>query len=135
MTFLVRTILIWVLVLAVPAQGATAAIMAFCGPSHHDGGAAVHAPQGAPAERGEGARHSDDATANVASAASTVKGVAPKPKKCSACASCCLIGAFSSTVLAVPAPEIAPTVFRAVAPTVDAFAADAPDRPPRIGLA
>jgi len=37
MGLLVRTLLIWLLVLAVPAQGAAAATMAFCGPNHHGG--------------------------------------------------------------------------------------------------
>jgi hypothetical protein len=40
MVGLVRTVLIWLLVLALPAQGAAAATMAFCNPNHHaDAGA------------------------------------------------------------------------------------------------
>jgi hypothetical protein len=35
MVGLVRTVLIWLLVLALPAQGAAAATMVFCNPNHH----------------------------------------------------------------------------------------------------
>jgi len=38
MVGLVRTVLIWLLVLALPAQGAAAATMAFCSPNHHSAG-------------------------------------------------------------------------------------------------
>jgi hypothetical protein len=40
-----------------------------------------------------------------------------------------------NTVLAVPAPVFMPAVFSIVVPSVDAFAADGPDRPPRFVLA
>lgn len=56
-------------------------------------------------------------------------------QKCSACASCCSLGAILTTVPVVPVTDSAPTVFAAVVPTVDAFAADGPDRPPRNVLA
>ena len=35
--------LVWLLVLAVPAQAIAAVTMAFCGPNHHTGGVAVAA--------------------------------------------------------------------------------------------
>lgn len=38
MVGLLRTVLIWLLVLALPAQGAAAATMAFCNPNHHSAG-------------------------------------------------------------------------------------------------
>ena len=41
MDVLIRTLLIWLLMLAIPAQGVAAAAMAFCGPKHHGGGSAV----------------------------------------------------------------------------------------------
>jgi hypothetical protein len=40
-----------------------------------------------------------------------------------------------NSVLAVPTPAFSPTVFSTVVPSVDAFAADGPDRPPRHVLA
>ena len=145
MGLLIRTLLIWLLVLSVPAQGAAAATMAFCGPNHHGGGAAAQMQLAAPAKHA----HHDGAVAaehehpqaeaqaekgSSASAASAKVSDASK-HKCSACASCCSTGAILSSVLAVPAPVFTPTVFSTVVPRVDTFAADGPDRPPRIVLA
>lgn len=141
----IRTLLIWLLVLAVPAQGAAAATMAFCGPNHHggltDAGArhgtsAVHAHHGSDA-RNPHAHHGAAANAEKqggasADAAAPTKFVQADKQKCSACASCCSFGAVLSAALAVPVPVVSPTVFSAVVPRVDAFAADGPDRPPRI---
>lgn len=152
---LIRTLLVWLLVLAVPAQGAAAATMAFCGPNHPGGAAASRAEQRAPAEhvhpqahpqadaQGSHGDHGDHDKATAAradsadagSSAAPAKSVHADNQKCSACASCCSIGAILNSVLAVPAPELTPTVFSVVVPTVDAFAVDGPDRPPRLVLA
>jgi hypothetical protein len=146
MSLLIRTLLIWLLVLAVPAQGAAAATMAFCGPNHHGDGTPTHSHQGLPAEHshdGGGAQSAhehitapaDGGVSATASPAAPAQAVHADRQKCSACASCCSGSAILSTVLAVPAPVLAPTVFTAVVPSVDAFAADGPDRPPRLVLA
>jgi hypothetical protein len=145
MGLLIRTLLIWLLVLAVPAQGAAAATMAFCGPNHHGGGAAAQMQLAAPANHAHhdgaiAAEHEHpqaEAQADKGSSASAASAkVSDSSKhKCSACASCCSIGAILSSVLAVPAPVFTPTVFSTVVPGVDTFAADGPDRPPRIVLA
>ena len=148
MGLLIRALLIWLLVLAVPAQGAAAATMAFCGPNHHGGGGAAqmqatapthHAhPDGAVASEHQHfqatAAADEDSSASEDSVASA-KGSHASKHKCSACASCCSVGAILSSVLAVPAPVFAPTVFSALVPSVDTFAADGPDRPPRMVLA
>jgi hypothetical protein len=140
MGLIVRTLLIWLLVLAVPAQGAAAATMAFCGPNHHGGGlpvaevsatAAEHSHQG----HGMAGHELDvDATSDVVGtdeASAIGKASQAAKQKCSVCASCCSLGAILTTVPVVPATDSAPTVFITVVPTVDAFAADGPDRPPR----
>ena len=139
MGLLIRMLLIWLLVLAVPAQGLAAATMAFCGPNHHGGGAAATAQS---AGSGEPAHHDMAAPAAhgepgpVLLQASTESGHHGQgSKKCSACASCCSIGAMLSPALAVPVAMVAPTVFSVVVATIDPFAADGPDRPPRIRLA
>ena len=149
MSFLIRTLLIWLLVLAVPAQGAAAATMASGGPNHHGGREATQVRLlAAPAEhahqdggtttahehRDQAAQADEDSSASASSATSAKVGNASK-HKCSACASCCSVGAILSSVLAVPAPVFDPTLFSAVVPSVDTFAADSPDRPPRIVLA
>ena len=140
MSLFVRTLLIWLLVLAVPAQGAAAATMAFCGPNHHGGGSphagvgvvsAEHSHHG-DARAGHG--HDAGATANVVGTdgvSATVEASHAAKHKCSACASCCSLGAILTTVPVVPATDPAVTVFTTVVPTVDAFAAGGPDRPPR----
>ena len=71
----------------------------------------------------------DAAVADDASA--TVKSSHAAKQKCSACASCCSLGAILSTAPAIPVTDSAATVFATVVTTVDAFAADGPDRPPR----
>ena len=148
MGLLIRTILVWLLVLAVPAQGAAAVTMALCGPNHHGGAAATSAAQagsaeqanhhsaepGAPGHHHMAAQADKDDSASASPAVSAQGSHAVK-QKCSACASCCSLGAILSPMLAVPAPTVTPTVFSAVVLTVSAFAADGPDRPPRIVLA
>ena len=144
MGLLIRTLLIGLLVLAVPVQGAAAATMAFCGPNHHGGEPArSQLSSNAP----EHAHHADvaplhgsdaGASAEVAIAdnpSSLVKAGHATQQKCSACASCCSLGAILTTVPDIPVTDSAPTVFSAVVPAVDAFAADGPDRPPRNLLA
>lgn len=151
MGLLIRTLLICLLVLAVPAQGVAAATMAFCGPNHHDAAAASQAHRTSPVGHPEHVQHASPAESAHAhqdiaaladgdEASSAVSGGSGKvvhadQQKCSACASCCSFGAILSTVLAVPVPAVTPTVFSTVVPTVDAFAADGPERPPRIVLA
>ena len=144
----IRVLLIWLLVLAVPAQGAAAAAMAFCGPNHHGGGAAAQMQPAAPANHAHydgivASEHQhaqataaavEDSSASADSLASTKVSHGSK-HKCSACASCCSVGAILNSVQALPAPVFTPTVFSAVVPGVDRFAADGPDRPPRMVLA
>lgn len=144
MRLVVRTLLIWVLVLAVPAQGAAAAAMTFCGPNHHGSGGPVAELSSTAAKHSRhggaltGHEHEADASADVSSTddvlAIAKASQAAKPK-CSTCAACCSLGAILTTVPAVPATDSAPTVFTTVVTTVDAFAADGPDRPPRNVLA
>ena len=148
MGLLIRTLLVWLLVLAVPAQGAAAATMAFCGPNHHGGATASSAAPAAPAEQAdhhgsaEGATghhdmssQADEDDAALASPATFSQGKHTVQQKCSACAFCCSFGAILSPMPAVPVPAVAPTVFDTVVLTVSALAADGPNRPPRFVLA
>ena len=144
MGLLIRMFVIWLLVLAVPMQGAAAATMAFCGPNHHGGESArlqlssnspdhSHHGDAAPAHELEASVAADAAVAD--DAAATVNASHAAKQKCSACASCCSLAAILTSVPVPPVTDSAPTVFAAVVPNVDAFAADGPDRPPRIVLA
>ena len=140
MSLFVRTLLIWLVVLAIPAQGAAAATMAFCGANHHSGGSAraeVSATVSSHSHHGDAlSAHEFDSGAAAAvtsadDAPATAKASPAAKQKCSVCASCCYLGAILNSVPVVPATDSGPTVFTAVVPTVDAFAADGPDRPPR----
>ncbi len=148
MRLLFRTLLIWLMVLAVPAQGAAAAAMVYCGPNHHGETAATEASQTMAAERAnhhgsaasvdahhETAAQADDGNSATAEAAASVQGSYSVKQKCSACASCCSVSAILNTVVTIPASAATATVFSAVVPTVEAFAVGGPDRPPRIVLA
>ena len=154
MGLLIRALLIWLLVLAIPAQGAAAATMALCGPNHHSGGASAQMQATAPASHAHhngavasahehlqatAAADENSPASSVSSTSAAAVAVAKvsdvSKHKCSVCASCCSVGAILSSVLAVPAPIFTPTVFCAVVPSVDTFAADGPDRPPRMVLA
>ncbi|MCZ8255486.1 MAG: hypothetical protein ACK5W4_02960 [Inhella sp.] len=139
MSLLVRTLFVWLLMLAIPAQGMAAATMAFCGPGHHGSASARVASSVSsehPHDGGFLAVHGlhtgavSEATSVDDPLAAKSAGHVPQ-QKCSACASCCSFGALFGPAPVVPATEPAPTVFITTAPTVDAFAADGPDRPPR----
>lgn len=148
MTLWLRSLLIWLLVLAVPAQAAAAASMAFCGPGHHpsavamplaQAGHSVHAHHEGDAPGGQ-AQHfmaeqavdaSDATAADLPTPAKTTKAAKADKQKCSVCASCCSGGAILSTMPQLVAPEFGATEFVAVARAIPVVAAGGPDRPPR----
>ena len=138
MSALVRTLLIWMLALALPLQGAAAALMSFCdsnrrgaaeaGHQHAHGGE-VYASAAQMSHHQALALTSQPSTGDQESLSSDATNAGSH--KCSACASCCTVGALPDTVLTVPTPEIPVAFFTTPAPAVEAFAADGPDRPPR----
>lgn len=144
MALLIRTVLIWLLALAIPAQGAVAATMALCGPSHNGGGPATpaarsgaidHAHHGLSAQLAHGHVGVEASLSDTGEAPVSAKVGHTDKQKCSACASCCAMGGILITGLGMPDAEAAPTVFSTSVPKVDAFATDGPDRPPRVVLA
>jgi hypothetical protein len=164
MRFPIRTLLIWWLALALPAQGVAAATMALCGPNHHGAAQAAPSPR-ADAEAAHhgsavqaldphhaahdgaghaghpgahhGAPHAEAAQADEgpSSAQAPTKLKPADSHKCSACASCCSAAALPASAPAVAEPEHGATVFATLEPSVEPFAADGPDRPPRTILA
>lgn len=165
----IRTLLIWWLILAVPAQGAAAATMAFCGPNHHGSphhGSPATAAAAQPHSAAQQHQHAGvearpvqalspvqahahghpavpsqaDAQADVVATVDAATAATPEAitaatpgasHKCSACATCCSVAAMLSRLPTVPAAEPSTTRFAAVVITVDTFAVDGPDRPPR----
>jgi len=131
---MIRAVLIWLLALALPAQGVMAATMVFCGPHHHE--RAVAAAHEADAAHSHPAAAHDDADA-----VSAHESAAPEPaaqdgaQKCSVCASCCSAAAIPEAVPKLPVLEPGAADFAAPASAVEPFAADGPERPPRHLLA
>ena len=150
MGLLIRTLLVWLLALAVPAQGATAATMALCGPIHQGQRSSVASVDHHLHGRHQPVQHQHgqadrSAGADGGRATSAVDGAAPsgpaQPSphtdnhKCSACAVCCTVTALPSALPTLPAVEPSTARFAAVVIAVEAFAADGPERPPRPLLA
>ena len=145
-----RLLIVWCVALALPVQGIAGATMANCGLGHERMGAASAATAGpgsqGHAERDAGTDHLHHAaaahSADHASHAMATPADAPSDHlaqsgehSCSSCASCCAGAALPSLALRLPDPVCAPTVFAETMVSVDAFASDGPDRPPRSVLA
>ena len=134
----IRTVLIWLVVAALPVQGWAAASMINCGPAHHRMAAATH-PHPDDAMAGEHAGH-----AHHAASMSHASGDHPQfgsdelgklgNFKCSGCASCCAAAALPSTVIRLDALAATDFVAPRIPSTVPVFLTDGPDRPPRIFL-
>jgi hypothetical protein len=141
---MVRTLLIWLLALALPAQGVMAATMVFCGPDHrdqvsaavaaHDAGVA-HDAMHFNAQSDHAAQDSHAGEAAADETATPDKFAQSEMQKCSVCAACCSAAAIHDTLLKLPAVEPAAADFAALVPVVEPFASDGPDRPPRHVLA
>ena len=156
---LLRTVLIWLVALAVPAQGMAAATMLHCGPGHHGAQATQHkvqalagAPQaaaGAYAAHGHVSHPAPDVSsagdsgqnassldasgaAQTGKAADAVKGAQSSYQKCSACASCCAGLALPSTAVMPPTIDPAREVTVLSPSWAASVVVDGPERPPRI---
>lgn len=120
MRFLTRTVLAWLLMLAIPMQGFAATAMLFCAPSHHSVVSTITASQvAAPALQASEHHHADmqqsahheyasDVSSSTTSAApdsldltktTPLKIGKLADGKCSACATCCTGSALVGTVL------------------------------------
>lgn len=140
-----RLLIVWFVAIALPVQGMAGVTMAHCGSSHERmvAAAQVNAHHHAKHDAGVAHHHDGDAS-HVADAADHVK-VAQDPVKsdkmsnlaqykCSSCASCCAGSALPSAMPRIPQVAAAPAVFAEEMVSVDAFASDGPDRPPRTHL-
>lgn len=143
-----RLLIVWFVAIALPAQGIASATMAHCGSSHGRMDAAVEAsahrhahPMAGAAHHHDGAAvavadHADHGHHAAATPAEAAQGkVADLAKyKCSSCASCCAGAALPGAMPSVPPSTDAPADFIDAVVTIDAFASDGPDRPPRLPL-
>lgn len=148
MRFWRKTLLVWIVMLAIPVQGVAAATMLFCGISHH------RINQVADAGAHDAHGHSHEAPIDAAAAPPTIAeqadsgpNAAPtdaaqaeppgtlSQSGCSACAVCNAGAAIPSSAPTISAVEIH---FEAIAAKVApqfGFVTDGPDRPPRLTLA
>lgn len=141
MSIRIRTVLMWLLLLALPMQGYATATMVSCGPNHHRMAAAAQLVDAVSASatahhshHGMQGPHAHEASA-VADEQDT-RHLSPASKfKCSACATCCVGAALPITplVFAAAAPSGAPSSVFSIGPI--GFQTDGPDRPPRTLLA
>lgn len=156
---LFKSMFIWLVVVAVPAQGMAAVTMLHCGPSQHVAQAVQRQVQALPdvaqAAPGEQAAHGyashhapDTSTAsetgrNVISADASgvaqpgevtdpVKIAKSTQQKCSACASCCAGVALPSKAIMPPTLDPAREVTVSSPYWASSVVIDGPERPPRI---
>jgi len=153
-----RTVLICLLALAVPAQGMAAATMLHCGPGHH-GAQAAHSkvqalpdllqalPGGREVHGHELGHASDPGTvsdirqnatltdapdaAQTDNATDAVKAVKTASQKCSACASCCGALALPGSAAMPPMVYAARETTALALPVAASVVVDGPERPPR----
>jgi hypothetical protein len=140
-----RLLFVWFIAIALPAQGMAGVTMAHCGQSHESMGAATDASHHRHAAHDASTAHQHDADiADGADQADDTMAAQAKEQsgklsdlgqyKCSSCASCCAGAALPSAMPRALEPTAAPAVVTEEMVTVDAFASDGPDRPPRIYL-
>jgi hypothetical protein len=133
-----RLLFVCVLALAIPVQGMAVATMVTCGLKTSKGNQAVAvAVAAAPTMRADCPQHRlQPMTQTVLrtlpqAVADTSPFDASADHSCSACAACCAVGAIIPTWPVLAAPELAASTFCVDVATIDAFASDGPDRPPR----
>lgn len=141
-----KAVLVWLMVLAIPTQGIAASTMLHCGPNHMQQSRAAteldHARHG---HAHQGDAHHDQADGIAAAPGVTTDAgldqgghadaAAKLAKfKCSACASCCSAVAILHVVS--PLPVIDCVFEGAPSPLIGrpGFFTDGPERPPRITL-
>lgn len=147
MAGLFRTVVIWLLALALPAQGMAAATMALCDPNHHRLAIVSPSVEPGPVESGRpapchprehgvvgaaaGAEPSAQAQELPAGEVPAATWVQADPHQCSACAACCSAAAIGNDVVVLPAAAASSTPVTSLVPGVERFASGGPDRPPR----
>jgi hypothetical protein len=132
---LVRLIVMWLLALALPIQGVSAATMLHCVSVHERMAAGVHGQ----AVHAHHHSHDDAAAHDAGGGADAHSGGTSHhhadKASCSACASCCSGVALPAMPLILAAQDIVQTVHPITSFAIAVFLTDGPERPPRIVLA
>ena len=134
----VRLALMWLLAVALPMQGVSAATVLACGLGHHEHPASEASVHSHSHTLGHGhalvASSHDTGAITRAPAGKTDLGKVTG-HKCSACASCCLgaaVPAETASFCAIQLPEVFSSL---VARTLPAYLTEGLERPPRTFLA
>ena len=148
MCSIVRSVLIWLMVLAMPVQGMAASTVVFCGPLHErmmlPPAAADHDESAVPEHEHLWRMQAHAATVlpDDSAAAADAAGMPamnrfthPGTFSCSACASCCSMLAIPESFASVGEPDLVNTTPAALAVGVQSFVTEGPERPPRSALA
>lgn len=150
MRCVVRALLVWVMVIALPVQGVAASAMLFCGPGHgrtvqgpashhaaghgHDMAATDH---GAHTHSVHAVAHSAGSEPSVANPSDGADGLFPHHGKfsCSSCAACCSALALPASFSLPETPGPAHPLRTSLEAPVASHQPDRLDRPPRTVLA
>lgn len=141
-----RSLLIWLMALALPIQAVAAASMLHCGAAHRlmqGGSLAAVAPDGhdavhdaTPHQHADSSAGLDaDLSAGDSSDASLSASPLGDDFTCSACANCCSAVALPSRLVRLPAPAIEAHATALPASGLVSFVPGGIDRPPRTFLA
>lgn len=133
-----KTLLLWLLLAALPLQGVSAAIKMACGPMEHHGSTEITMPVQPHHHDGEAMGMSDtdapNASLELSSTVSPDKSFGDKHKHstCSACATCC-VGAVAPPSVAVMTSAYSSALPSVVTPTplVTGFIPAGLERPPK----
>ncbi|WP_089398562.1 hypothetical protein [Noviherbaspirillum humi] len=138
MTRLLKTLLLWLLMAALPLQGLAAVVKSACAPAEHATMIAANADAGHRHAAGTAHHHHDGAEASAHGAAhDTVKAAkaeapAHKHASCSACATCC-VGALAPPTPSLTTPDHAGSELVVLSPPALAVAhlTAGQERPPK----
>ena len=139
MRFLLRSLLVWLMALALPLQGIAAAGMQACGPTHgHTGPVVASAHESVHGHAAMRSVHGDvhgEAHAPALQHPSADTELPAAGHQCGACAACCPAVALPAA-LVLPAVPLSETVVIPAAPArLASFVPPGLERPPRAILA
>ena len=138
MSRFLKTLLLWLLLAALPLQGVSAAIKAACGPMEHHGSAEMTMSGQSHHHDGDATGMSDTNLAGTSADMNSAKspdqpfGDKHKHSTCSACATCC-VGAVAPPSVAVVTSAYTSSLPPVVTPTplITGFIPAGLERPPK----
>lgn len=134
-----KTLLLWLIIAALPVQGLAAAINASCGPTHHTD-AQVRIMVESPHHEDSATHHHghahEEISMDIQADSATDEDQQFKSSSCSACAACC-VGAAAPPPVFIPAtvPGGSQFVFISSAPLIISVTPAGLERPPKLVFA